>query len=164
MMVVYHGDINADAVFDPTMLTAAFGQVKHKNMADMTTEQVIQPIGLPHDLSAPLPYLALLLELGNKSHHGSTHSKIKVTVPEAAKEDKFQILTDHHLVALETLQDLQAVQSVKWQKDSWPLFRGDQVSSSIFSVTKFLTGPLSTRGLRILFDPIYNCGADPSCK
>ena len=45
--------------------------------------------------------------------------------------------------------------------NSWPLFRGDQVSTSLFSVAKFLTGLLSTRGLRILFDPIYNCGADP---
>ena len=45
--------------------------------------------------------------------------------------------------------------------NSWPLFRGDQVSTSPFSIAKFLTGPLSTRGLRFLFDPIYNCGADP---
>ena len=37
---------------------------------------------------------------------------------------------------------------------SWPLFRGDQVSTSLFSVAKFLTGPL------ILFDLIYNRGAD----
>ena len=46
---------------------------------------------------------------------------------------------------------------------SWPLFRGDQFSSSIFSIAKFLTGLLSTHGLHILFDPIYNCGADWSC-
>ena len=51
------------------------------------------------------------------------------------------------------------------EMDSWPLFRGDQVSISLFSVAKCLTRPLSTHGLRILFDPIYNCGADPlSCQ
>ena len=126
-MVVYHGDINADAVFNPTKLAAAFGQVKHKNMADMTTEQAIWPIWLPRDLSAPLPYLALLLKLGDKSHHGATHSKIKVMIPEAAKEDKFQILTDHHLVALETLQNLQAVQSVKQQMDPKSLEKQKEV-------------------------------------
>ena len=31
MMVVYHGDIDTDAVFDPAMLSAAFGQVKNIN-------------------------------------------------------------------------------------------------------------------------------------
>ena len=52
-----------------------------------------------------------------------------------------------------------------FDKYSWPLFRGDQVSILLFSVAKFLTRLLSTRRLRILFDPIYNCGTDPlSCQ
>ena len=54
----------------------------------------------------------------------------------------------------------------EWQPianhSTWPLFRGDQVSSSIFSIAKFMTRLLSTCGLRILFDPIYNCGTDQS--
>ena len=107
-MVVYHGDINADAVFDPAMLSAAFGQVKYKNKADTTAKQAIRPIGLSRDLTEPLPYLALLLELGNESHHGTTHSKIKVTIPEATKKDKFQSLTESHLVAAEPLRDYPA--------------------------------------------------------
>lgn len=107
-MVVYHGDIDADAVFNPAMLSAAFGQVKYKSKADTTAEQAIRPIGLPRNSTEPLPYLALLLELGNESHHGKTHSKIKVTIPKATEKDKFQSLTENHLVAVEALRDYQA--------------------------------------------------------
>ena len=46
MMVVYHSDINPGAAFSPTVLSAAFGQVKYKNKVDTTAEQVIWPIGL----------------------------------------------------------------------------------------------------------------------
>ena len=70
-MVVYHGNIDTEAFFDPTMLSAVFGQVKNKSKADTAAEQVIQPIGLPRDRLEPLPYLALLFELGNDSNHGA---------------------------------------------------------------------------------------------
>jgi hypothetical protein len=96
-MVVYHGDIKADAVFDPAMLSATFGQVKFKSGADTTTEQVIRLIGLPRDLSRPLPFLTLLLELGNESNYQITHSKIKVTIPKSAAEGEFQKLTKNWL-------------------------------------------------------------------
>ena len=116
-MVVYHGDIDADAVFDPAMLSAAFGQVKYKNKAETTAEQAIRPIGLSHDLT--LPYLTLLLELGNESNHGTTHSKTKVTIPEATEKDKFQRLTESHSVAVEAFRDyqVQAGQPVKKRMD-----------------------------------------------
>ena len=45
-----------------------------------------------------------------------------------------------------------------------PLFRGGQVSSSIFSVAKFLTGPLSVRGLRLLFDHIIIVARIGDCQ
>jgi hypothetical protein len=78
-MVVYHGYIDTEAFFDPVMLSAVFGQVKFKTEAD----------GLPHDFSGPLPYLALLFELGNDSDHGATKSKIKVTTPTSTTKGKF---------------------------------------------------------------------------
>ena len=95
------------------MLSAAFGQVKYTNKADTTAEQAIRPIRLPRDLSEPLPYLVLLLELGNDSDHDATHSKIKVTIPEATKKDEFQRLTESYLVAAEALRDYQAGRPVK---------------------------------------------------
>ena len=98
-MVVYHGDIQAEAIFDPAMLSAVFTQVKFKNQADTTAEQAIRPIGLPRNLSRPLPYLTLLLELGNES----AHSKIKVTIPKHTAKDEFQNLTEDWLAAAKTL-------------------------------------------------------------
>jgi hypothetical protein len=83
-MVVYHGNIDTKAVFDPAMLSAVFGQVKFKSKADTAAEQAIRPIGLPRDPSEPLPYLALLFELGNDSDHGAAKSKIKTTTPTSA--------------------------------------------------------------------------------
>ena len=96
-MVMYHGNIDTDAIFDPAMLSAVFGQVKNKSKADTAAEQAIRPIGLPRDRSEPLPYLALLFELGNDSNHIATKSKIKVTTPTFTTG--FQELTDNWLAA-----------------------------------------------------------------
>ena len=107
-MVVYHGDIQAEAIFDPAMLSAVFTQVKFKNQADTTAEQAIRPIGLPRHHSRPLPYLALLLELGNESAHRTAHSKIKVTIPKhtANAKNEFQKLTQDWLAAAKTLSEV----------------------------------------------------------
>jgi len=146
-MVVYHGDIDADAVFDPTMLSAAFGQVKYKNKADTTAEQAIRPIGLPRDLSEPLPYLALLLELGNESHHGATHSRIKVTIPEATKKDEFQRLTDSHLAAVKALRDYQAGQSVKERTDPKLVKKQKEVKEARVTMDTYNRYTIAVRGV-----------------
>jgi hypothetical protein len=104
-MVVYHGNIDTEAFFDPAMLSAVFGQVKFKSKADTAAEQVIRPTGLPRDPSEPLPYLALLFELGNDSDHGATESKIKVTTPTSTTT--FQELRKNWLAAVEALEDYQ---------------------------------------------------------
>ncbi len=96
-MVVYHGNIDTEAFFDPAMLSAVFGQVKNKSKADTAAEQAIRPIGLPRDRLEPLPYLALLFELGNDFNHGATKLKIKVTTPTFTT--RFQELTDNWLAA-----------------------------------------------------------------
>ncbi len=113
-MVVYYGDIDAKAVFDPAMLSAVFGQVKFKSKADTTAEQAIRPIGLPRSLSGPLPYLAMLFELGNDSNHGATKSKIKVTTP--TTKDEFRILRQNWLSAVEATEKYQAEHPAKKRK------------------------------------------------
>jgi uncharacterized membrane protein YcgQ (UPF0703/DUF1980 family) len=95
-MVVYHGNIDTKAVF---------GQVKFKSTADTAAEQAIQPIGLPRDPSEPLPYLALLFELGNDSDHGAAKSKITTTTPTSATT--FQELRKNWLTAVQALEDYQ---------------------------------------------------------
>jgi len=85
-MVVYHGKIDAEASFDPAMLSAAFGQVKFKTNADTAAEQAIRQIGLPRDASKPLPYLALLFELGTESKYRATQSNIYSVVSGTRKK------------------------------------------------------------------------------
>jgi hypothetical protein len=104
-MVVYHGNIDTEAFFDPVMLSAVFGQVKFKSKADTAAEQAIRPIGLPRDPSEPLPYLALLFELGSESEHRAIKSKIKVTTPTSTTT--FQELRKNWLAAVEALEDYQ---------------------------------------------------------
>jgi hypothetical protein len=126
-MVTYHGSIATGAVFDPMMLSAAFGQIKNKSKPDTTAKIIIWLIGLPHNLSQPLPYLALLLELGTESFHNATHSKIKVTTPKEVmmpkpnEKGKFQVLVDNWLAAVQALADYQKGQprkgvDLKWAK------------------------------------------------
>lgn len=100
---MYHGEIDSEAVFDPAMLSGVFGQIKNKNKADTAAEQVIRPIGLPRDRSQPLPYIALLLELGNESTHRTSKSKIKVTVPKSPASGVFRQLTEDWM---DTTKDL----------------------------------------------------------
>ena len=110
MMVVYHGDVNADAVFDPARLSAAFGQVKYKDKADTTAEKAIRPIGLPRDITNPLPYLALLIELGSDSHFQSTGSNIKVTTPDPTEKDGVE---EYYSEAAQYIRDYAADQTSK---------------------------------------------------
>jgi len=41
-------------------------QVKFETSADGKAGAALRPIGVPRDYSRPLPYLVLLLELGNE--------------------------------------------------------------------------------------------------
>ena len=104
-MAVYHGVIAVDADFDPARLAAVFGKVTE---AGTTAEKAIRPIGIPLDLSRPYLTLEFLLELGNESAHGTTGSKIKVTVPKSqAAEGEFQKLAGNWLAAAKSLQGRQ---------------------------------------------------------
>ncbi|KDR70163.1 hypothetical protein GALMADRAFT_103308 [Galerina marginata CBS 339.88] len=87
LMVVYHGDISAEAVFDPADLSAVFGQVKHRDDDDRVA-RMFQPIVLPRR-NRPIPYLSLLFELENESEYATTGSKVKVTTPNTC--DRYSI-------------------------------------------------------------------------
>ncbi|KAK2463806.1 hypothetical protein APHAL10511_004111 [Amanita phalloides] len=74
---LYDGPINPDSEFDPSRLSAVIGQVKNKVAGDKKAELAIRPIGLLRNRLQPLPYLAILMELGNESEHQATGSKNK---------------------------------------------------------------------------------------
>jgi len=144
MMVVYYGDIDAKAIFDPAMLSAVFGQVKFKSKADTTAEQAVRPIGPPRNLSGPLPYLAMLFELGNDSNHGRTKSKIKVTTP--TTKDEFRILRQNWLSAVEALEQYQAEHPGKMRKDPKLVEKQNEVKKERLAMDAYNRYTIAVRG------------------
>jgi len=74
---IYFGKINASAKFDPPYLFTIPGQVKFKTAGVSKAESAIWPIGIPRDVEEPLPYLILLIGLGNETNYQETRSKLK---------------------------------------------------------------------------------------
>ena len=103
LIPIYSGSITPDAAFDPSYLSVVAGQVKFKVAGDKKAEAAIRPIGIPRDLSHPLPYLAILMELGNESNYQENHSKIKST-PTPVTDGGFEDLTVSWKTAEERLE------------------------------------------------------------
>jgi hypothetical protein len=91
LIPVYFGSVDKDAIFDLGLLSGCVVQVKFKGEAD-TVE--MRPLGIPSDLDRPLPYLAILMELGTETLHRTTRSKIKVTPSETPREQYRQLRQD----------------------------------------------------------------------
>jgi hypothetical protein len=85
--VVYFGSVERDARFDPEMLSGFVVQVKNKTAGATPAEAKLQSMGIPRDLDQPLPYLALLMELGNETLYDATQSKLNVALPESENSD-----------------------------------------------------------------------------
>ena len=79
--VVYFGSVSPDALFDPDKLGGFVAQIKNQSQAATSEERTLPPIGIPRDLDLPLPYLTLVMELGNNSSFRDTGSQIMTTVP-----------------------------------------------------------------------------------
>ena len=69
------------------------GQVKFQATGNKKAEIAIRPIGIPRDLHRPLPYLAILMELGNEPKYQENRSKIKATASEPVDGGEFEELT-----------------------------------------------------------------------
>jgi hypothetical protein len=101
---VYFGSVSPNANFDPSLLSGGVDQIKFKANTDTKAEIALRPIGIPRDLNRPLPYLALLMELGNESLHRATHSKIKSSVSQPLSDDGFQRLVEDWMAAVKRLK------------------------------------------------------------
>jgi hypothetical protein len=101
--VVYFGSMEPDAIFYPHLLSGWVIQVKLKEAADTNAERNLRPLGIPRHLDQPLPYLALVMELGTETAHQGTHSKLKSTASEIPSEGHFRKLTDDFAQALQDL-------------------------------------------------------------
>jgi hypothetical protein len=102
LIPTYTGPIAAGTIFDPALLSAVVTQIKLETAGDTNTGNALRPIGVPRDIAQPLPYLVLLLELGNESLYQGTNSKIKTTASPAGNSD-FQKLTENWLAAVADL-------------------------------------------------------------
>ena len=109
-IVTYSGSIAPGEIFDPEMLSGVVVQVKFKINADGKAGAALRPIGVPRDYYRPLPYLALLLELGNESRHKESNSKIEVKSQPAPAGATFQTLVDDYVTAEKDLEDYRSKQ------------------------------------------------------
>jgi ABC-type uncharacterized transport system permease subunit len=86
LAAMYLGDVSPAAIFNPALLSGLFLQIKLKVDRDAKAESAMRPVGIPHDLSQPLPYLAILMELGTEANYQVTHLKIKSAFSPASKQ------------------------------------------------------------------------------
>ena len=101
---MYLGDISPDAIFNPTLLSGLFLQIELKVDGDAKAESAMRPVGISRDLSQPLPYLAILMELGTEANYQATGSKMKSAVFPAPQHGAFKELTDEWVTAAEALE------------------------------------------------------------
>lgn len=114
---IYFGSVNADAVFDPSLLASIVGQVKNKAAGDKDAESAILPLGISRDSKQPLPYLALHLELGNESKFQDSRSNIRSIVPEPTVDGRFQKLTSAKAAAKQYYDEMKNNQESKYLID-----------------------------------------------
>jgi predicted aldo/keto reductase-like oxidoreductase len=96
--------VHPDAEFDPSRLSDITAQVKFRTTGDKKAEAAIRPIGVLRDRHQPLPYLAVLMELGTESHYKETNSKIKYATSEPPADGDFEDLCDAWDAAVKKLE------------------------------------------------------------
>ena len=78
LIPIYTGSLAPGEPFDPSKLTGMVGQVKNKAAGDSDAKDAMRPFALPRNTSSPLPYLAVLMELGTESQFRETGSHLRV--------------------------------------------------------------------------------------
>lgn len=102
LIPLYHGSVHPDSKFDPSRLSAVMVQIKNK--VAKNAEPALRPTGVPRDRHQPLPYLVILMELGNEFSYDDSGSKIKYAGSEPSADGEFGILCDAY-DALETYRN-----------------------------------------------------------
>jgi hypothetical protein len=114
VIVTYKGRVAAKAIFDIENLSAAVVQIKYKVNADLPA---LRPLGIPRSISRPLPYIALLMELGNESKYQNLNSKIKVSASPLKDAGTFETHWGERESAVQELRDYR-VQKEKEQEQT----------------------------------------------
>ena len=79
-------------MFDPSRLSGISCQVRFKVSGESQAESRIRPFGIPCDVHRSLPYLWLLMELGNESNYEGC-GKIKATASGPTTDGGFSKLS-----------------------------------------------------------------------
>ncbi|KIM44537.1 hypothetical protein M413DRAFT_25012 [Hebeloma cylindrosporum] len=99
LIVTYTGSVVSDEIFDVERLSAMVVQIKYKTKADTKAEA-------PRNSYQPLPYIVMVLELGNESSHQTIPSRIRVTSPPPdVVASQFEDLQKQWTSALQLLQE-----------------------------------------------------------
>jgi hypothetical protein len=78
-------------------------QIKNKSSADTNALRLLRPIDLHRDPRRPLPYLAVVIELGNESNYQKHKGPIQVTPSSKRTKGAFKILLAAFHAALRRL-------------------------------------------------------------
>lgn len=116
--VTYTGSVADTETFDVANLSAVVVQMKYKVKADTKAGPALRPLGIPRNLYRPLPYVAILLELGNESCHQKTGSQIKVTPSPPLVTGQFENLQNQWMSAVQRLREYRKMKTKKVGKDS----------------------------------------------
>jgi len=147
-MVMYTGSVAADAVFEPSNLSAGVFQIKYRSQAESKAESELRPIGVPRNLPHPLPYLAVVFELGDESAHVSG-SKIQVTASPPGM-DSFSTLRSNWMAAVKDLEEYrmarQGSSKRKRGKDAEEIRLQDTVKDEQFAMDSYNRFSISVRG------------------
>ena len=103
LLVAYYGSVDPDSIFDPSLLSSMAVQVKYKIAGDGNASSAIRPIGVVRDLDKPLPYLAILMELGCEQCFNENGTKIKYLAPGPLADGAFRTLHNAWDVAAKNL-------------------------------------------------------------
>lgn len=104
LIPLYFGSVHPDSEFDPSRLSVLTWQIKYKAKGDKKAEAAIRPIGAPRDRHQPLPYLAVLMELGTESRYQDNKSKIKYATSKPHADGEFGNLCDVWDAAVKKLE------------------------------------------------------------
>ena len=148
-------------IFDCDQLSGVVIQVKNTKEGDTDALKYLRPVGIIRDFKDPLPYLALLMELGTKFRHQGGRL-IKHSWPKHAESFQYKVLKQEYQRALDDLsryreqnpkdkkhlKDLEAaVQAKELEKD---LYNGHSISARGAGSTTY--GILKKAGIEKEFD------------
>ena len=113
LVPAYHGFTGPDSIFDPSLLSVIVIQIKLKHDGDLNSELAISPLSADRDLDEPLPYLAILMELGCDKRFKGCNGKIKCVASGTLAAGEFRKRCKAWTAALEVLSNNREKEAIK---------------------------------------------------